>query len=304
MVTKTKLIFNPIADMRRAWPIADRLRPMVDQFGGADWSGTVYPTHAAQLALQAAQEGYRRVVALGGDGTVHEVVNGLMRVPAEERPELGIVPIGSGNDFAKVLGVPLKPEEALRRAFLGRPQPVDIGWVRDGGERDEYWVNTMGIGFDAAVNIRSRRMNFARGFSVYLLAALQSILLNFVGPVFDVAIDDQHWRERILMFTLANGRQEGGGFHVAPRAELDDGYLEYLTIGKINRLQMLYTMPFVIRGTQERFPYVRMGQFRRLSLHADRPLQIHLDGEIFAGFDSQIQDLEVEVKPAAVNVLL
>src|SRR3990172_6830669 len=98
---RIKIILNPNADLCRAWRSASDLRPIVDEFGGADWSGTVYPTHAIELARQAGEDGYQMVVAVGGDGTVHEVINGLMQLPAEKRPRLGVVPLGSGNDFAQ-----------------------------------------------------------------------------------------------------------------------------------------------------------------------------------------------------------
>ncbi len=87
---KTKLIINPNADLGRAWRLGADLNRVVAEFGGADWSGTVYPTHATELAIQAADEGYETVVSIGGDGTTHEVINGLMQIPAERRPRLGI----------------------------------------------------------------------------------------------------------------------------------------------------------------------------------------------------------------------
>ena len=106
---KTKLIVNPNADLGRAWKTASDLRPIIEEFGGADWSGTVYPTHATELARQAGEAGYDLVVSVGGDGTAHEIVNGLMQVPAEKRPRLGVVPLGSGNDFAHAVGMPRQP---------------------------------------------------------------------------------------------------------------------------------------------------------------------------------------------------
>jgi diacylglycerol kinase family enzyme len=116
MPRKVKLILNPMADMGNAWTVANDLRPIVSEYEGqVDWSGTVYPTHATELARQAAQEGYDLVVALGGDGTAHEVVNGLMQVPPEQRPALGVVPTGSGNDFAHAIGIP----NAISRGIFG-----------------------------------------------------------------------------------------------------------------------------------------------------------------------------------------
>ena len=156
---RVKLIFNPIANLGRSWPVASSLRPLITELGGADWTGTVFPTHAAELARQAGEEGYERVVVMGGDGTVHEVVNGLMQLPPEKRPVMGIVPVGTGNDFASSLGVSTDPETALRQAMQGQAHGIDVARVEDNRGYSEYFVNTLGIGFDAVINIRSRRIS-------------------------------------------------------------------------------------------------------------------------------------------------
>src|SRR5512136_3064439 len=139
---KTKLLVNPNADMGHAWRTVADLRPLMEEHGGADWAGTVYPTHATTLARQAAEEGYRLVIAAGGDGTVHEVINGLMQVPAETRPRLGIVPLGSGNDFAHTVGIRSNPAEALKQAFTGQPTRIDLGKFDIGRRKPEYFDNT------------------------------------------------------------------------------------------------------------------------------------------------------------------
>ena len=123
---KTKLIINPNADLGRAWRWGADLRSVVEEFGGADWTGTVYPTHATELARQAAEDGYEVVISVGGDGTNHEVINGLMQVPEERRPRLGIVPVGTGNDFASNVGIQTQPDIAMRQVFTGKPKRIDI----------------------------------------------------------------------------------------------------------------------------------------------------------------------------------
>ena len=178
MARKTKIILNPMADMGNAWRVANDLRPLITQYGNADWSGTVYPTHATELAKQAGEQGYEMIVAMGGDGTVHEVVNGLMLLPAEKRPILGVVPVGSGNDFAHAIGVPLRSDHALAHALKGEPSVVDLGLLTDDHGRREYFDNTLGIGFDTVVTIRSHRLRLLRGFLMYLTAVIQTIVLN------------------------------------------------------------------------------------------------------------------------------
>jgi diacylglycerol kinase (ATP) len=301
---RVKLIFNPIANLGRSWPIASSLRPLVTELGGADWTGTVYPTHAAELARQAGEAGYERVVALGGDGTVHEIANGLMQLPPEKRPAMGIVPVGTGNDFAHSLGIPPAPEDALRLAFQGPTRWVDAASVADNRGHSEYWLNTLGIGFDAVVNIRSRRIPIFEGFAVYFLALLQAILRDYTPYRAHVRTDQGEWEELMLMLILANGRREGGGFLVSPQARQDDGTLEYAGVTTISRLRMLMTIPYFLKGTQAQLSYTRTGTFKRFELESDRPLIIHTDGEIYAGYHSTVRSLKIETYPQAIPAVV
>jgi diacylglycerol kinase (ATP) len=301
---KVKLIANPNADLGRAWRWASDLRPVADEFGGADWAGTVYPTHASELARQAAEEGYEMVVAVGGDGTVHEVINGLMKAPMEARPRLGVVPMGSGNDFASSIGMDTRSSYALRQVLSGKPRRIDVGTVEDEIGRTEYWDNTIGIGFDATVTIRSRAIPYLRGFLVYLISVLQTILLNHEASCLKVRTDQENWEKDMLLLTLCNGGREGGGFKIAPQARVDDGLFHYVGVYKVTRLMMLRLLPEFMQGTHGRFHQVRMGAFREMELEADRPLIIHTDGEIFAGFGMDVRRLKVEILPGAVEVMV
>jgi len=303
MPRKVKLIFNSKSDMGQAWQVANDLRPIIADYGHADWSGTVYPTHATELARQAGEQGYDMVIAIGGDGTVHEVVNGLMQVPEKKRPILGIVPVGSGNDFAHIIGLPDKPDVALVHALQGEPKPVDLGVFSDETGRKEYFDNTLGIGFDAVVTIRSHKLPVVRGFLMYLTATIQTIILNFNPMQMHVETDTETWDLPTLMLTLCNGPREGGGFLVAPQARNNDGILEYATIRKVSRPMMFRLVPEVMKGTHGRFKQVRMGTFHKMTLSSDRALYIHADGEIFSGFNTDIRKLSLEVVPGAIQVV-
>jgi diacylglycerol kinase (ATP) len=301
---KIKLIVNPNADLGRAWRWASDLRPMVSELGGADWAGTVYPTHAIELARQAAEEGYELVIAAGGDGTVHEVVNGLMQVPREKRPRLGIVPLGSGNDFSSALGVDPRSSHAIRQILEGQPRSIDVGVIQDGRGRKEYWSNAIGIGFDATVVIRSRQVPLVRGFFIYLVAVLQTIILNHDAPRLKVVTDQESWDEEMLLLVLCNGGREGGGFYICPAARPDDGVFHYTAVGKVTRPKMLSLLPRFMNGTHTELKEVRIGQFKKLELCSDKPLTIHTDGEIFAGFGVDVRKLSVEIIPDALEVVV
>jgi diacylglycerol kinase (ATP) len=289
--------------MGNAWRWVSDLRPIMEEFGGADWSGTVYPTHAMELARQCAEEGYELIIAIGGDGTVHEIINGLMEYPIEQRPRLGVIPMGSGNDFAYNIGMHKRPELALRQILSGKPRRIDIAHMSDNLGRREYWNNTLGIGFDGTVAIRTRTIPVVRGFVMYLVAVLQTVLLNHEAPHLQVVTDQESWEDHKLMLVLCNGGREGGGFLVAPEARVDDGLLDYVTIGKVSRLMMLRLIPEVMKGTHTRFPQVKSGKFRKMEIQSDRPLYIHADGEIFAGFGTNLHQLTLEVVEGAIEVV-
>lgn len=303
MARKVKLILNPMADMGQAWRVANDLRPIVDEHGGADWSGTVYPTHACELAKQAALEGYDLVIAMGGDGTIHEVIKGLMQAPAEKRPVLGIVPIGSGNDFAYALGIPLQADHALARALSGTPSPVDLGLLTDEHGHKEYFDNTVGLGFDTLVSIHSHRLPLLRGFLMYLVAVVQTILLNHDPARMQIEADGQKWEQENLLVAICNAPREGGGFMMAPDAKTDDGLLNYVMIRNVSRPMMFRLLPEVMRGTHGKFPQVKMGTCKKLSLVSDKPLYMHTDGEIFTSFGSNLKSVTFEIVPGALRVV-
>lgn len=300
---KTKLIINPNADLGRAWRTAADLRPIVEQYGGADWAGTVYPNHAKELALQAAQEGYELVIAAGGDGTAHEVINGLMQIPAEKRPLLGVIPMGSGNDFAYSVGMHPDHAQALHQIFNGSPHRIDVGKLEDNLGRSEYFDNTVGIGFDATVTIRSRNFSYLRGFIVYLLAVLQTVVFNHDAPRLHITTDNETWDEETLMLVMCNGAREGGGFLVAPDAINTDGIFHYASIRRVSRMMMLRIIPEVMKGTHGRFSQVRMGQFKQMKVTSEKPLLMHTDGEIYAGFGVRVQEISIEILPNALEIV-
>jgi len=302
MPKRIKLILNPISNHDRATQVAASLYHLTEGLD-AQWCTSESPRHAVELAHAAGAEGYDLVVAAGGDGTVHEVIHGLMQIPAGTRPALGIVPLGSGNDFAHILGVPEDPAEALHSCLEGKVQLLDIGSVQDENGRLEYFNNTIGIGFDAVVTIHARKIKMIHGFMMYLVATLQTILRNFKPMDLQVETDNESWSQSTIMLTLGNGPREGGGFMVTPEARLDDGLLNYVTIRKISRLTMLRLVPQVMKGTHGSFPQVRFGVCRKMRITSQQPLYVHCDGEIFAGFEHDLRQLEIEILPGALKYL-
>jgi YegS/Rv2252/BmrU family lipid kinase len=305
MPRKVKLILNPMADMGRAWKTANDLRPIAQEFQGElTWSGTVYPTHAIDLAKQAAEEGCDMVVAMGGDGTVHEVMNGLMQIPESKRPVMAVVPIGSGNDFAYSIGITQKPSHALDHALKAENiQPIDIGLLTDEHGRKEYFDNTLGIGFDAVVTIRSHKLPIVKGFLMYLTAVIQTIVLDHNPAKVKVETESETWEDQILMLTLCNGPREGGGFMMSADSKNNDGIFESVAVTKVSRTTMFRLVPEFMKGTHARFKQIRIGSFSKMAITSDRPLYIHADGEIFTSFGSNLKKATFEILPRALKVV-
>jgi len=300
---RVKMIINPNADMGNAWRQAADLRPIVEEHGGADWAGTVYPTHANELAHQAGLQGYDLVIAVGGDGTVHEVINGLMRLPAGKRPKFGVVPLGSGNDFAHAAGVESSPDLALKQALTGKPRKIDIGVIEDEHGRKEYWDNSVNIGFGGSVNIYSHSHPRLRGFLMYLVAVLEVMVSRYDVLPMQIVSDGKKWEDELMMLAVCNGPREGRGFITAPGASIDDGFLNFTAVQRVSRPMMFRLIPEFMRGSQGNFRQVRMGKVKKMEIRSSESLTLHTDGETWAGFSSNVHHLKIRVLPKALTLI-
>jgi diacylglycerol kinase family enzyme len=166
---------------------------------------------------------------------------------------------------------------------------------------DSY--NTLGIGFDAVVTIRSHKLPIVKGFLMYLTAVIQTIILNHNPAKMQIETETEKWEEDVIMLTLCNGPHEGGGFMLSPESKNDDGKMEFLTVNKVSRAMMFRLVPEFMSGTHRRFKQIRMGEFKTFSLTSDRPLYIHADGEIFTSFGSNLHKADFEIFPQALKVV-
>lgn len=306
---RLKLILNPAADRGHAAEIESELHTIIQERIAAvaddyelEWFRTERPRHAIELA---ADPTYDAIVAIGGDGTVHEVVNGLMQLDPEERPRLGVIPIGSGNDFAYNLNLPIDPKEAARCLIGDHTRTVDAGEITDGSGRREFWNNTIGIGFSGAVNIATRSKTRIRGFMVYFVSVLETIL--FKPPDLDAKLhlgDEPPRRQRVSMISICNGPREGGGFPVAPNAVMDDGLLTYTIMRRLSRAAILRFLPVVMAGNHLKYERTfTNGTTPWVQVSTSSTMAIHTDGEVFGPWDADVREIEVKVIPGALSVL-
>ncbi len=293
------VILNPAASRggaARSWPAAARV---LDRAGlRYRLVVTAAPGHATTLAETAEAEGHTAAVAVGGDGTVHEVANGLLQaIGGDGRPTLplGIIPVGSGNDFAKLVGVPPAPNPAARHLLGATVRAVDAGRV---GNR--FFTNGVGVGFDASVAIEARRVPHLKGMAMYGWAVLR-VLRAHRSVRMRVELDGTDLGERPrTLVTVGNGACHGGGFWICPAAQIDDGLLDICTADAFSRTELLRLLPHVLRGSHVGRAGVEMHRARRVRITSSEPLPVHADGEIVA---EAAHELEIEVLPGRLTVL-
>ena len=301
---RIKIIMNPWSDQQRAIEHKSQIEGLIQQYGTADLVLTEQPGHAAKLARQAADDGYDLVVAAGGDGTVHEVVNGLVRGDKAD-VMLGVLPIGSGNDFAFGLGIPLEDlDTAVARLFQGEPRLVDLGRIEDEHGRYELFDNNFGLGFDAIVVIRTEAITRVHGFMMYLTAVFQTIALYYQTPHVDVWFDDEKVSQETLFLAMGVGPRGGGGFFLTPDAVADDDLIDSCLVNPVGRLTMLGLLGQAIKGTHIHSKHVTMRKNKRIRIQSSMPMPIHIDGEIFAYPKDNIRQVTVSSIPAALRVVV
>lgn len=254
---------------------------------------------AEDVELQArAVRGRELVVAVGGDGTVRDVAAGLVGGTAE----LAIVPVGSGNDFTKTIGVPRDIPEACRVAAEGKAVPVDaVRVVMSGpaGTRERHYINVAGFGFDAMVVAEARRSRHLRGLALYVNAVFRAVR-DYHCPQVRLKVGSETWEQGILLLAAANGRIYGGGMKIAPEAKPDDGLLEIVIAAPMNRLEILRALPRLVAGTHVTMKEVRMMRAPALELEMLSPAPVQLDGDVID--TSGYTTFRMSVLPGAVRV--
>lgn len=291
------IILNPAAGRGAGRRLRD---PVTRAFRAQGWAvdlvETERPGHAVQLTTHAARNGATRVIAVGGDGTVHEVANGLLAGGSDA--QLGVVPVGSGNDFAKLVGVYRHScERAVARLVTAEPRRFDVGRV-DG----EWFVNSLGFGFGpAVVRLRNETAGRLKGFLSYLVPILRGFA-TFRPPRMHLEAAQFDETGAIMMVEVCNGTTAGGSYRFAPDADPRDGLLDVCMVRRVSLPRFLLAIPRVIRGTHGGMREVAMFRTRELRVRMlDAPLELHLDGEL-----RQLQGTTctVTVEPGRLHVLV
>jgi diacylglycerol kinase (ATP) len=257
------------------------------------------PGHLIDLAAQAARDGAELVVSVGGDGTLNEVVNGLVRAGAST--ELATIPLGTGMDFVRTYKIPTRFEDAVRTALAGTTRTIDVGRVSyrewGGAEGERYFANVGSVGMSAAVAQRANGMSKALGGKATFFYALVRVFFEWENTVVSVQLDDERREARLHDVIVANGKWHGGAMMLAPEAQPDDGLFDVVLIGDVTKRDFVTTAPKIYKGTYLSHPKVELMRSRTVVVEAPERLPIELDGEQVGTTPARF-----EIVPAAVRV--
>jgi diacylglycerol kinase (ATP) len=302
---KYKVIANPTAGRgagERAIPQIERL---LTQYSlDFDIVCTKCPWHAAELAREAVIAEYDVIVAVGGDGTANEVINGLMEAKQAGRHSsaMGVLSVGRGNDFAHAVGVPYDLELACQALAEDHRRMIDVGRVAGGlYPQGRYFGNCVGVGFDAIGTIEAAKLPRLGGFLSYFIAVLKTIFLYYKAPLTTIEYDGQTLTQPSLLISIMNGRRLGGGFMMAPDAEPDDGLFDLCIAGQVSRARMFSLIPHFLRGTQATQDSITTKRAARISVTAiEGSLPAQTDGEILC---TDGQHLEIALLSRQIEVI-
>jgi len=292
------LIFNPIAGRGRAAGRAASVSALLASSGVAN---TALPSKTRgdieTLVKRAIADGHRRLIVAGGDGSVHEAVNGIMTT--DRTVELGVISIGSGNDFAKACSIPLHWEHAAAlladRMSSGAPAiNIDIGRCNQ-----RYFANSAGIGFDARVSAVAERIRLPIGDLVYLVGLGKALLQGVATPEMRVRFGTQEFTGAATVVNFANGPWVGGLFNIAPAAHNDDGQLDLIYAGALRAARVLTLVPKIIKGTHLEDEEVHRFPVKSATVETPAPVLWHLDGEV----QTAAARFDIDLQPGALRLL-
>jgi diacylglycerol kinase (ATP) len=304
-VPATLFVVNPAARGGAGGKLWPALGAEARQLGlGDEHAFTDGPGHATVLVRDALARGIERVVAVGGDGTSNEVLNGFFAedgAPLADGAALGLVAVGTGRDTIRTYGIPKKPKRALQVLAAGTTRRVDVGRAtfatQHGGSGSRMFLNVGSCGLTGAVAERAMRTSNRFGGTACFLYATVTTFVAWRNRRFHVELDGEPRDQLANNVIVANGRSFGGGIKIAPRAEPDDGLFDVLIWGDVGKLDLALNLPKLYRGTHLGHPKLELGRRRTVVVEPETPMPIELDGEL-----PGTTPVRFEIVPAALTL--
>ena len=255
-----------------------------------------------ELAKEATTKGYETIISVGGDGTIHEVVNGMYHGGGNGDVSLGIVCTGTGSDYARTFGISRNWEDACRRLSEPRSLKVDLGAIEysDNGYRTErVFVNFAGMGFDAEIVRRTSLTFKSLGSTPSYLLGVFTTLVSYRNREIELVIDGEETVQKVCAVVVNNGKYGGGGMFIAPDADPSDGWLDLMIIGDIGKADLLRSLPLIYQGKHGKHRKVHLRKAREVEIRSDLPLNLQADGELLGRLPVRFR-----IIPAALNLIV
>jgi len=290
-VSNYKFIVNPSAARGKCARVSVHLKEKcIEAALDFDLVHTSGPKDATAIAAKACGD-FENIIAVGGDGTIHEVVNGVVG----RKHKFGVIPVGSGNDFVKAMGIPIKFGAAFASVCKGKTRTIDVGCADK-----SYFPNGLGIGFDAWVVRESQMVQKLRGNAIYLYSVLRTIY-KYRPPQIRLKFNSLTREEHLFMVTVGNGVSLGGGFKLTPFALLDDGLLDLTIIRNLTKPEIYKNLLGVYTGRHTRMPQVTIDRTTELVVESEQGFAVHLDGELMS---LEQKSLHISIIPKALEVIV
>lgn len=288
---KLLFIVNPVAGKgrgKKAIPIIEK--KMIDNNISYEIIMTSKPLEATRLAMENVHS-FETIIAVGGDGTVNEVAQGLIK---SKKGRLGIIPCGTGNDFVRALNIDLSLEKSLDIIIEGRTKAIDVGRVNG-----HYFINISSIGFDTHTVIETNKIKKSiNGIWAYIIGVLIT-LIKYKKENADLIIDNKEYKRRLLLLAVGNGNTYGGGMKLLPMAQIDDGYFHICVVRDVSNLKLLFLFPSIFKGTHlKHSKYVEIFKANKLIYKNKKRIELNIDGEILDVNEDiifEIDDYKLEV---------
>ena len=300
---KIAVVVNPVSangKTGKRWP---QVEEAFKKAGVAiDFTFTKAPGHATEITKKYLKEGYNLIISVGGDGTANEVVNGFFEKdkPINELAAAGFMSTGTGRDFGRTIGTPKMINEAVEHILKSTVRSIDLGRVtflnNDGQKEQRLFLNIAGLGLDGETVARVNRTSKAfGGFISFLWGTLISLLL-YKNKQMTITIDGKEvFSEKLVVLVIGNGRYFGGGMHIAPKAEIQDGFFDLVVIKDMTKLNLIANLPKVYAGTHLDHPQIASFRGRKITVSSPEATLLDLDGE-----QPGLAPVEIEIWPAAM----
>jgi diacylglycerol kinase (ATP) len=293
---KLLVIFNPNAAYGRSIKKLAAIKSKFGELGiNATYLPTSHPGHGKQLVADADLSRFDGLVAAGGDGSLFDVLNGVYQHPRSARIPLGLIPIGTGNAFARELELqPSAWSDAIDILHRGRTRQIDVGYV-ESDKQSFHFVNIVGMGFSVNAGITAQKLKFF-GKTAYTLATLWQVLKLKSYPLV-TEIDDKTVRSDNIFVTISNSRYTGTHFLIAPDAAIDDGLLDVTILRKLQRRRLLKLFPTIYKGRHVEYEEVSTYRASRINIISPPAMLLGPDGEFYGSSPAKVtcmpQDLQI-----------